>query len=192
MSLTTHSADSRATNGSAGDADRRLDFHPAMGMRWEITRSTEETSGELFESTNWLDARVPGPPLHVHPNSVESFELIEGSFEVFKDGAWTTLSPGETAIIPAGVPHTFRTAGDQPAKIVTRIQPAGNSEAFFRDIHRLIHSGKVKRLPPNGPRAAIYAAMLYDRYPDEVRPTGALGWVFKALTVVGKTLRFEL
>ena len=90
------------------------------------------------------------------------------------------------------MPHTFRTSGDQPAKIVTRIQPAGNSEAFFRDIHRLIHSGKVKRLPPNGPRAAIYAAMLYDRYPDEVRPTGALGWVFKALTVVGKTLRFEL
>ena len=70
--------------------------------------------------------------------------------------------------------------------------PAGSSEAFFRDIHRLIHSGKVKQLPPKGPRAAIYAALLYDRYPDEIRATGALNVVFKALTLVGKTLRFEL
>lgn len=192
MRLTADSAQVRTTNGSAGDADRRLDFHPAMGMRLEITRASEETSGELFESTNWLEARLPGPPVHVHPNAEESFELIEGSLEVFKDGAWTTLSPGETAIIPAGVPHTFRNACDEPAKIVTRIQPAGSSEAFFRDIHRLIHSGKVKQLPPKGPRAAIYAALLYDRYPDEIRATGALNGVFKALTLVGKALRFEL
>ena len=32
--------------------DRNLDFHPGMGMRWEITRSTEDTAGELFEATN--------------------------------------------------------------------------------------------------------------------------------------------
>jgi quercetin dioxygenase-like cupin family protein len=192
MRLTDDSTHVATMNGSAGDADRRLDFHPAMGMRWEITRTTEETSGELFESTNWLDARLQGPPVHMHPNADESFEVIEGSFEVFKNGTWTTLSPGETATFTAGVPHTFRNAGDEPAKIVTRIRPAGRSEAFFRDIHRGIHSGKVKRLPPNGPRAAIYAALLYERYPDEIRPTGALKVVFKALALVGKALRFEL
>jgi len=32
--------------------DREIDFHPGMGMRWEITRSTQETAGELFESKN--------------------------------------------------------------------------------------------------------------------------------------------
>jgi len=192
MRLTADSADVRTTNGSAGDADRRLDFHPALGTRWEITRTAEETSGELFEATNWLDARLPGPPVHVHPGAEESFELIDGSFDVFKDGTWTTLSPGHTAIIPAGVPHTFRNAGDDPAKIVVRIRPAGRSEAFFRDIDRLIQSGKIKRLPPKGPRTAIYAAMLYDRYPDEIRATGALSVVFKALALVGRALRFEL
>ena len=33
------------------EADRRLDFHPAMGEQWEITRSTADTSGEVFEAT---------------------------------------------------------------------------------------------------------------------------------------------
>jgi quercetin dioxygenase-like cupin family protein len=176
----------------ANDAERELDFHPGMGMRWEITQSTEDTSGEVFESTNWLDPRMPGPPPHVHPNSEESFEVIEGSLDVFKDGGWTTLPPGGTASVAPGVAHTLRNGGDEPARIVTRIRPAGRSEAFFRDMGRLIHESKIKRLPPKEPRSAIYAAMLFDRYPDEIRATGPLNGVFKALAFVGKALRFKL
>jgi quercetin dioxygenase-like cupin family protein len=108
---------------SAG-ADRQLDFHPGMGMRWEITRSTEDSAGEVFESTNWLDPGLPGPPTHVHPNWEESFEVIEGSLEVCKDGEWSTWTPGGTAVVPPGVPHTLRNASDEPAKTITRIRPA--------------------------------------------------------------------
>lgn len=179
-------------NGASKDADRQLDFHPGMDMRWEITRSTEDSSGEAFESTNWLDPRMPGPPTHVHPNWEESFEVIEGSLDVCKNGEWTTLGPGGTASVPPGVPHTLRNASDEPAKTITRIRPAGRSEAFFRHMHRLIHEGKIRRLPPKEPRSAIYAAMLFDRYPDEIRVTGPLNGVFKALALVGKSLRFEL
>jgi hypothetical protein len=34
--------------------------------------------------------------------------------------------------------------------------------------------------------------MLFNRYPDEIRATGPLSGVFKALGLVGKALRFEL
>jgi len=148
---------------AASDADRQLDFHPGMGMRWEITRSTED-----------------------------SFEVIEGALEVCVDGQWRSLQAGETVTVPRGVAHTFRNASDKPVKVVSRIQPAGRSEAFFRDMHRLIHEGKIKRLPPKEPRSAIYAAMLIDAYPDEIRVTKPPNGVFKALAVVGKALRFKL
>ncbi len=46
------------------------------------------------------------------------------------------------------------------------------------------------RLPPNEPRSAIYAAMLFNRYPDVTHDTGPLNGVFKALALLGKTLRF--
>jgi mannose-6-phosphate isomerase-like protein (cupin superfamily) len=177
---------------AASGADRQLDFHPGMGMRWEITRSTEETSGELFESTHWYDAGEPGPLVHVHPNTDDSFEVIEGSLEVCIDGQWRSLQAGETVTVPAGVTHTFRNASDKPVEVISRIQPAGRSEAFFRDMHRLIHEGKVKRLPPKDPRSAIYAAMLIDAYPDEIRITKPPNGVFKTLAVVGKALRFKL
>jgi quercetin dioxygenase-like cupin family protein len=176
----------------ATEADRQLDFHPAMGERWEITQTAEDTSGDVFESTIWFDPRTPGPPPHLHPNSEESLEVIEGSFDVLKDGQWTTLRPGARATFPPGAPHTFRNAGDEPVKIVIRIRPAGRSEAFFRHMQKLIGEGKVKRLPPKDPRSAIYAVMLFDEYPDWTRPTGPMSGVFKALGLLGKALRFEL
>jgi Cupin domain len=127
---------------AASGADRQLDFHPGMGMRWEITRSTED-----------------------------SFEVIEGTLEVCVDGQWRSLQAGETVTVPAGVPHTVAKRQRQARKGVTRIQPAGRSEAFFRGMHRLIHEGKIRCLPPKEPRSAIYAAMLIDAYPDEIRIT---------------------
>lgn len=161
-------------------------------MRWEITQSSQETSGELFESTNWLDPHMPGPPPHVHPNAEESFEVLEGSLDIFKDGAWTTLRTGETASVPPNTPHTLRNATGEQVKIVTRIRPAGRSETFFRHMHALIREGKIKRLPPKEPRSAIYAAMVFVEYPDVTRATGPLGVGFKSLALMGKALRYKL
>jgi quercetin dioxygenase-like cupin family protein len=178
--------------GAFHETDRELDFHPVMGERWEITKSTEETSGELFESTVWLDPHAPGPPPHVHPNAEESIEVVEGSLDVFKDGGWTTLQPGEARAVPAGVPHTFRNPSGGTTKIVVRVQPAGRSEAFFRQMQTLIAERKLKRLPPREPASAIYVAMLFTRYEDWTRPTGPLRAVFKGLAFTGKALRFKL
>lgn len=174
------------------EADRELDFHPAFGERWEITKSTEDTSGELFESTLWLDPHMPGPPPHVHPTTEESFEVLEGSLDVFKDGEWTTLRPGEKATVPPNVRHTFRHPSDETAKVVIRIRPAGRSEAFFRHMHRLITEGKLKQLPPKEPGSAIYSAMLFSEYQDWTRPTGPLGAGIKMLALTGKAFRLKL
>jgi mannose-6-phosphate isomerase-like protein (cupin superfamily) len=176
----------------SGAANRQLDFHPGIAMRWEITRSTADTSGELFEAINWFEPRTPGPPIHVHPTALESYEVIEGALEVFKDGRWSPVRAGEKATVPPGVPHSVRNAGDQPAKIVNIHQPAQRFESFFRDMHRLIHEGKIKHLPPKEPGSAIYVAMLFGKYPDEIRTTKPPNGVFKALALVGKALRFSL
>ncbi|MGO9822217.1 MAG: cupin domain-containing protein [Solirubrobacteraceae bacterium] len=173
-------------------ADRELDYHPVIGERWEITKSTEDTSGELFESTVWLDPHVPGPPPHVHPNAEESIEVLQGSLDVFKDGGWTTLRPGETATVGREAPHTFRNPSDETAKIVIRIRPAGRSEMFFRDMQALIAEQKLKGLPPREPGSAIYVAMLFSEYRDWTRPTGPLSAVFKVLAFIGRALRFKL
>ena len=182
---------SRSPETPGGD-DRRLDFRPGMGMWWEITRSTEDTSGALFEATNWIEPRMPGPPVHVHPTAEESYEVIEGRLEVFMNGEWSPVRAGEKATVPAGVPHSVRNASDGRARIVNIHQPAQRFESFFRDMHRLIHEGKIKRLPPKDPRSAIYAAMLFGRYPNEIRAIKPPNQVFQLLALIGRALRFKI
>ena len=126
----------------SASADRQLDFHPGMGMRSRKCRSAEETRGKVFESTHWYDAGEPGPPVHMHPDSADTFAVIDGTLDVCIDGEWRSVPAGETATIPAGVPRRSRNTSDETAKVKVTMQPAGRSEAFFRDMHGLIHRGQ--------------------------------------------------
>jgi quercetin dioxygenase-like cupin family protein len=177
---------------AAGTTGRQLDFHPGLEMEWEITRSTADTSGDLFEATNWLDAQMAGPPVHVHPTAEESYEVVEGALDVYLDGEWRTVRAGETAIALPGVPHTLRNATTEQVRVVNIHRPALQFESFFREMHSLIQQGKIKRLPPKEPRSAIYAAMLFGKYPDEIRATKPPNQVFQALALIGRALRFKI
>ena len=172
--------------------DRQLDFHPGMEMRWEITRSTADTEGELFEATNWLDPGMAGPPVHVHPTADDSFEVIEGALDFCVDGKWTTLRAGESATAPAGVPHTLRNSTSDPVRAVNIHRPALQFESFFREMHALIARGKIKQLPPKEPRSAIYVAMLFAKYPHEGRIVKPPNAVYSAMALLGRGLGFKL
>lgn len=180
----------RDEGASAPGGDRHLDFRPGMAMWWEITRSTEDTSGELFEATNWIEPGMAAPPVHVHPTAEESYEVIEGAIEVFMGGNWSPVGPGEKATVPAGTPHSVRPASAGTTRIVNIHRPAQRHEAFFRDMQRLIQQGKIKRLPPGEPRSAIYVGMLFGGYPAEIRSIKPPHAVFKVLALIGRALRF--
>jgi quercetin dioxygenase-like cupin family protein len=117
-----------------------------MPMRWEITRSTADTGGELFEATNWIDPGMAGPPVHVHPTADESYEVIEGALDICLDGAWRTIRAGESATAPAGVPHTLRNATSEAVRIVKHPPPCPAVRILLRGMHGLIQQGKIKRL----------------------------------------------
>src|ERR1700679_2690798 len=68
-----------------------------MDMCWEIVRNGEDSDGELLEVNAWLGPRQPSPPVHVHDNAEDSFEIVEGRLDVKLDGTWRTYGPGERA-----------------------------------------------------------------------------------------------
>jgi mannose-6-phosphate isomerase-like protein (cupin superfamily) len=58
----------------------------------------------------WEEA-VPagvGPPRHIHHRMDEAFQILEGHYQVWCDGRIHELEPGAMAMIPKGMPHTFR------------------------------------------------------------------------------------
>jgi quercetin dioxygenase-like cupin family protein len=74
-----------------------------------------------------------GPPLHAHAYR-ELFYVLEGSYEftVKRDDRLETFTraAGTSVAIPPNVPHTFKNAGDRPARLLFVHQPAALEEFF--------------------------------------------------------------
>ena len=94
--------------------------------------------------------------------------------------------------VPAGVAHTLRNTTKEPVRLVNIHRPALRFESFFREMQGLIERGKIKHLPPKEPRSAIYVAMLFGKYPEEIRVVKPPSAVFKALAALGRALGFKL
>lgn len=169
--------------------DRILDFGGFPG-RWEITKSTEDTGGEKFE-TRWEIETVPedGPFVHTHPAAEESYEVLSGVLEVYVDGEWMEVQAGETYTVPRGTPHTFR--NKTPVEVINSHSPALGHEAFFRRFHRLVTERGVS-LPPDGFRDIVLIAMLTVEHEGDIRAVSPPHWVFKLMAGLGKVLRYEL
>jgi quercetin dioxygenase-like cupin family protein len=173
-------------------SDRVLDFQPGMAMCWEITQSAADTAGALLETVNWVGPRTGGPPVHVHPTAEESYEVIDGTLEVLIDGQWRTLHAGETATVPPGARHTLKNSSGTPVRLINTHRPALRFEQMFREMHLLISTRRIKRLPPPDPRSLLYAAMLFADYPEEqlfVKPPQA---IFNALARLGRSFGLRL
>ena len=72
----------------------------------------------------------PGPPLHVHPGMDETFLVLEGTLTVRIGDDVRELGPGETAIVPGAVAHTFANDADAPLRFLAVCAPGGFEEYF--------------------------------------------------------------
>jgi mannose-6-phosphate isomerase-like protein (cupin superfamily) len=162
-----------------------------MGMWWEITRSTADTEGELFEAMNVLAPAFAGPPVHVHPTAEESYAVVSGTLDVYVGGAWKKVAAGESATVPAGTPHTLKNESGAEVRLVNVHRPALGFERFFRRLHALAASGRVT-FPPRGLRSAVLLAMLFAEHPQEVISVRPPQWLLNALARVGRMLGCKL
>lgn len=173
-------------------AVRLIDFRPGMDMWWEILRNGEETDGEVLEANSWLGPHSPSPPVHVHDDAEDSFEILEGRLDVKLDGTWHTFGPGELAAAAPGVRHTLRNSHDEPVRFINRHRPAADYEGFFRDMAALASNGKMAAGIPHSPRQAIYAAMLFQAHPTAIRTSRVQRFAFASLSRLGRLLGMSL
>jgi quercetin dioxygenase-like cupin family protein len=101
----------------------------AFGDELHFHLTGEQTGGRF---TMFTDITPPGggPPPHYHASEDETFFLLEGRAEFFKDGQWLELPVGSTVHMPRGTLHTFRNPGDRPLKQLITTSPSG-FEIFY-------------------------------------------------------------
>jgi mannose-6-phosphate isomerase-like protein (cupin superfamily) len=110
------------------------DTHHWNGSSYQTILSTAETGGTL----SILCVTAPphsGPPSHIHAAEDEVFIILSGTVDFAVGDRRLTCGPLQTAFVPRGVAHSFRT-GPQGARGLTILTPGG-FEGFFADMAAL-------------------------------------------------------
>jgi len=107
----------------------------ALGVRFMIDGDTTDGAFSLVEHP--LPPRALGAPVHTHRHEDEYSYVLEGRIGVQLGDDVIEAGPGELVFKPRGVPHAFWNAGDEPARLLELISPAG-FENYFRELAPLL------------------------------------------------------
>jgi mannose-6-phosphate isomerase-like protein (cupin superfamily) len=97
----------------------------------------ERTGGAFSLLEHPLPPRALGAPLRTHHNEDEYSFVLQGRFGVQLGDDTLEAGPGDLLFKPRGVPHAFWNAGDEPARLLELISPAG-FEHYFRELAPLL------------------------------------------------------
>lgn len=134
-----------------------------------------------------LSPRAHGTPEHIHPHATESYRVLEGKLEYEINGKWHTLSAGESAAVPPGVPHTFRNPTDRVTRVHNSHAPALNIGDYFESIHRIVESGAVRK-DRMTLKAMLYLSTVMVRFTNEIVATSPPHAVVVASAKLAKLL----
>jgi len=107
----------------------------ALGVRFMIAGETTGGAFSLVEHP--LPPRALGAPLHTHRREDEYSYVLEGRVGLQLGAEELEAGPGDLVFKPRHVPHTFWNAGDEPARLLELISPAG-FEHYFNELAPLL------------------------------------------------------
>jgi mannose-6-phosphate isomerase-like protein (cupin superfamily) len=90
----------------------------------------EATAGSVSLVEHPLAPRALGSPLHTHRDEDEFSIVLEGRVGAQIGEQTVEAEPGAVLVKPRGVPHAFWNPGDQPARLLEIIAPAGFEDYF--------------------------------------------------------------
>jgi mannose-6-phosphate isomerase-like protein (cupin superfamily) len=149
---------SNATAKVLHPGDGRSGFLGSMGVRFMIDGVDSGGGFALVEHP--MSARALGAPLHRHTREDEYSYVLTGRVGALLGDDVLVSGPGDLIFKPRNQWHTFWNAGDEPARILEIISPAG-FEKYFAE---LVELGGSRNAPPEALRA------LGQRYGLEVDP----------------------
>jgi mannose-6-phosphate isomerase-like protein (cupin superfamily) len=141
----------RPGDGAAG-------FIGSIGVRFIIGGG--ESGGAFSLVEHPMSARALGAPLHRHSREDEYSYVVQGRVGALLGDDVLVGSAGDLIFKPRHQWHTFWNAGDEPARILEIISPAG-FEKYFAELVALGGSTKA---------AAAELRALAQRYGLEVNP----------------------
>lgn len=110
----------------------------SLGVRFMM--DGRMTGGRFSVVEHPLPPRSLGAPLHTHRHEDEYSYVVEGRIGVQLGDEVLEVGPGDLVFKERGVRHAFWNPGEEPARVLEIISPAG-FENYFRDVVALHAAG---------------------------------------------------
>jgi quercetin dioxygenase-like cupin family protein len=94
-----------------------------LGNVFTVKAGAAQTQGR-FVIAEQVCTGAP-PPMHVHEDEVEAFYLLSGTVDLFVGEEVHHAVAGTFCLVPPGVSHSFTSTGDEPARLLVLVAPAG-------------------------------------------------------------------
>lgn len=146
-----------------GPNDGKAGFLGSIGVRFMI--DGEEAGGDFSLVEHPMPPRALAAPLHRHNREDEYSYVLEGRMGALLGDDVLEAGPGDLVFKPRGEWHTFWNAGEEPARILEIIAPAG----FERFFDELVEVGGAAQADPQT------MAELCGRYQLEMDPESVPG-----------------
>jgi len=125
-----------------GPGDGKMGFLGSIGARFML--SGEESGGGVALVEHPMSPRALAAPLHRHALEDEYSFILAGRVGALLGDEVLEGGPGDLIFKPRNQWHTFWNAGDEPARILEVISPAG-FEKFFEELSDM---GGVTQVAP--------------------------------------------
>jgi mannose-6-phosphate isomerase-like protein (cupin superfamily) len=146
-----------------GPTDGKSGFLGSIGVRFMI--DGEEAGGGFSLVEHPMPPRALAAPLHRHNREDEYSYVLEGRMGALLGEEVLEAGPGDLVFKPRNQWHTFWNAGEEPARILEIISPAG----FERFFDELVEMGGAAQADPQE------MAALCGRYELEMQPDSVPG-----------------
>ena len=172
-----------------------LDFGPSLGYKFFIKKTAAETNGKSLEMEWELNPHSGDtgirPRLHIHPQAIETYEVLQGKFDVYVHGAWKTLSMGEKVAVEKGMPHTFGNSSNETTRVYNTHQPAMRFDQYFENVCKLTDSG-VMRPDQMTFKAILHLSILLTSYKDEIQFVSPPYAIIQIFGFIGRLLGYKV
>jgi quercetin dioxygenase-like cupin family protein len=112
----------------------------SMGVRWMV--NGEDSGGGFALVEHPMAPRVLGAPLHRHSREDEYSYVLEGKVGALLGDDVLYGEVGDLIFKPRNQWHSFWNAGDEPARILEIISPAG-FEKYFEEVVEMRRVGTM-------------------------------------------------
>jgi len=171
-----------------------LDMSP-IGMIFTVLQSGKDTDGkslvlywELLPGCNMTD-----PLVHIHPNAIETYDILEGEMEFYIKDSWIHAKKGDKLSVPKGVTHAFRNPGKKVVTVYNTHQPALRMEYFFEDVCKVLDKVTYDRAESYkmNLRSMLYMSVLMNNYRNEIIAKNPPDVAIKILGVIADILKID-